>query len=486
MSKLSVPAGGWSTSATGWLLVAVVAPAAVVLLLSPSTRDLHHLTTTAGVALFSVGLLAAVLLHLHWRLTRAETSAWLSAGVALTSLHGLALTTVEWQHPGSGATFYLAISNLLVGALLMLLARLLRSGEPGAGRLDPLGLGLVGGTVLSVGHVATARGDPGGALPPGSTVSCALVLVACGATLALAAERASDLPTWALRRIQAVLVLVFLRQALVLVQPTTTVPRPALQIAELVADVAAAVVVGATALALLRLAIRDEHRMLTALRTRLVDLEAGSRADRERMHEVTGTIAGIASVTELMSSSRELSPADRPDLERMVAQEAARLHRLLQDARPGVPVAVAVEQVLRPLVIGHRAQGHVVHWEPDERWVAVAPDALAQAVSVLLANAARHAPGSPVTIRVSDEPGWVAIRVSDSGPGIDHADVGSLFVWGARGSASPGSGIGLHLARRLLSEGGGRLTYDARHRPGASFVIGVRRARPPLTNGTEP
>lgn len=479
MSRFSAPAGIWSCTATACVAVGVIAPFTGVVILVPGMQRLTRLTPASGMIVFLVCLAAAVLLHLHWRLTRADSTGLLCSAAALLAVQGLTLSAVERRLPSGDMGAYFTAANLTAGLLLVSLTWLLRDFRFAA-RLDPLGVGLSTGALLAAAHLAVAVTDSGWRHPPVLDGVGMVALVACGVGLALGLRHISDLPPWAQLRFQAAVVLLFARQALALTERSSSVNLPVAQVAELVAGFVVAVLLASTSLALLRLGIRDDQRMVGALRTRLADLEEDTRTDRARMHEVMGSIAGIASAAELMSSASGVSADDRPELERMVAHESSRLHRMLHDAHSTRPVTVVLEEVLRPLVVGHRAQGHAVRWEPDDRQVTVAPDALAQAVSVLLANAARHAPGSVIDIRVSDEPGWVAIRVSDSGPGVCAEVAGSLFTWGTRAADSPGSGIGLHLARRLLLEGGGRLIHDPGHRPGASFVIGVRPARPPL------
>ncbi|WP_244931716.1 HAMP domain-containing sensor histidine kinase [Nocardioides sp. W7] len=473
MSKFSVPGGVWSRSATVCTTAVIVAPL-VILALSRGVPGLAQLTASSAPTVNLVGLVASLLLHLHWRLTRTASTAWLCAGVALVSLQGLTVAVIAQRTSVAGVSSYLAAASLVVALLLVLLAWFPPTVR-GPAWLDPLGVGLTLGALVAACHLVVLNGERSWALPPGAGVPSAVVLVASGAALAQALPRRSDLPPWAQVRFQVAIVVSFLWQALALQDESFPLHSDLVLSLGLLSGLVVAVLTSTTSLALLRLGIRDQQRMVSAVRDRLDDLEESTRADRERMHEVMGSIAGIASATELMSSPHVLTAEERPELERMVTHEVARLHRMLHNVHPPRAVDIALDDVLQPLVVGHRAQGNEVRWAPDGRCVSVVPDALAQAVSVLLANAARHAPGSPVEIRVTDEPGWVMIRVTDEGPGVSPSVADAMFDWGARSGTSSGSGIGLHLARRMLVDGTGRLTYDPAHRPGASFVVGVRR-----------
>ena len=102
-------------------------------------------------------------------------------------------------------------------------------------------------------------------------------------------------------------------------------------------------------------------------------------------------------------------------------------------------------------------------------------DDLSEVVHILLANAARHAPGEVTTVTAKVAGDVVEIRVADTGPGIEPWMRGELFQWGTRRPGSPGQGIGLQLGRRLMLEQGGDLRLDSSRR-GAEFVIVVPAA----------
>ncbi len=75
-----------------------------------------------------------------------------------------------------------------------------------------------------------------------------------------------------------------------------------------------------------------------------------------------------------------------------------------------------------------------------------------------LQNASKHAPGTPVTVRVVADDGWLVFSVSDSGPGFDPATV------------AEGSGL-RNLADRLEALGG---HLEIRSAPGHGTTIGGR------------
>ena len=72
-------------------------------------------------------------------------------------------------------------------------------------------------------------------------------------------------------------------------------------------------------------------------------------------------------------------------------------------------------------------------------------------------------------------PGSVAFSVRDHGPGVPREEMEKIFDLFQRGAgalsrATPGTGIGLALARRLAAAMGGRVTLVNRQ-PGAEFAL---------------
>jgi signal transduction histidine kinase len=199
--------------------------------------------------------------------------------------------------------------------------------------------------------------------------------------------------------------------------------------------------------------------------------ETDRRADL--LHEVRATVAGIVlSHRMLRAHCAELPRTDRDRLDQLHDAELGRLERLLVDDPERRVSTVDLIDVLTPVVDTLRLRGHDVHWPGTPACVLGRPDEVAEIVHVLLENAARHAPGRRVDIEVVRRGAWVDLRVSDRGPGVAPEVVSSLFERGTRGHRSPGSGIGLHAARRLSLGMEGRLKLDhSAPGTGATFVL---------------
>lgn len=99
---------------------------------------------------------------------------------------------------------------------------------------------------------------------------------------------------------------------------------------------------------------------------------------------------------------------------------------------------------------------------------------LTQIVNNILFNAIKFtADNSTVTIRISTEKNVCYIRIKDAGKGMDKAQLERIFdpfITG-RNDFSSGTGLGLHIARYLVSLLGGAITADSEPGQGTVFCI---------------
>jgi len=90
------------------------------------------------------------------------------------------------------------------------------------------------------------------------------------------------------------------------------------------------------------------------------------------------------------------------------------------------------------------------------------PVRIRQALANLVVNSIRAMPaGGRVTIRVAAEDDRIRVDVIDTGPGIDPEHLGEVFGRFVKSEDSPGSGLGLSIARGLLRAHGGDLQISA-------------------------
>jgi signal transduction histidine kinase len=237
----------------------------------------------------------------------------------------------------------------------------------------------------------------------------------------------------------------------------------------------------------------ERQRAEEALRLANQELEARVRertdaleqADRRKDqflavlgHELRNPLAPILSAVEVMQSP-QTSPAQHTHVRGVVRRQVQQMTRLIDDlldvgrittdrlvlqfARVDVGgvIAAAIE-TSRPTIDERRhelttdmpAEPLVLHADPAR---------LSQVLSNMLTNAAKYTePGGRIHVAVDAGPDGIAIRVRDTGVGIDPAMLPTIFelfghVEHESGLGSGGLGIGLALARQLVEMHGGRL-----------------------------
>jgi signal transduction histidine kinase len=205
-------------------------------------------------------------------------------------------------------------------------------------------------------------------------------------------------------------------------------------------------------------------------------LEASRREERERLHELRSTIAGLVNGSALLDNPA-LGDDTRRHLCESVHRELERMQRLLTGEHQS-SADIDVDQALQMVLELQRLKGREVELHTDGGTVRARYDALAEAVNILMDNAATHGGcrSSRVDV-VHRDGGTVDITVSDDGRGIAEEQRERIFEWGHRGADSRGQGIGLHVARRLMTEDGGSLRLAEARGPGSSFVISLPAPR---------
>ncbi len=94
--------------------------------------------------------------------------------------------------------------------------------------------------------------------------------------------------------------------------------------------------------------------------------------------------------------------------------------------------------------------------------VSMDPVRVRQALSNLVVNSIRAMPGGGVlTLAVGVDDDRVSVSVADTGPGIDADRIEEVFERFVKSEDSPGSGLGLSIARGLMRAQGGDLAIEA-------------------------
>ncbi|MDA8396488.1 MAG: HAMP domain-containing sensor histidine kinase [Actinomycetota bacterium] len=103
------------------------------------------------------------------------------------------------------------------------------------------------------------------------------------------------------------------------------------------------------------------------------------------------------------------------------------------------------------------------------------PGVLARTIRIVLENAKIHAPGCRVSVVVNAVAGQIAISVSDDGPGLQADEIEKVFEpgWRGQGELAPGEGLGLSIARVLLSHLDGAINALPGINGGACFELRI-------------
>ena len=140
----------------------------------------------------------------------------------------------------------------------------------------------------------------------------------------------------------------------------------------------------------------DREQQRAALRKAIRHVDGAAASAAERDHELANGLAGLAGIAYLLD--RPTVTPDGAELRSAVLSEIARLHGMLAGSgQQGEDPPFDVAGVLSEMAALRRAGGMRVDVDARDGLVAAGGRrAFSQSVANLLANCARHAPGSPV------------------------------------------------------------------------------------------
>lgn len=448
-------------------LAAVVAPMIAVPLVAPDVRQAVEIAGVSGVVTYIAVLFADVLIYLHWRMT-GGAGAWLVMALTLLATQSLALAGFIAADAPSSETHPTRIL-LVQGVVALGLLGIVAAAQRYRLRIDPLLAGAVAGAaVVLLRYLLVAHTDPIHISATSLRLLVGVVLV-IDLLIAVGLFRLTIATPWVRNRLGCAMAFLSIAHAAAYPTPANTV----LSIVTVSMNVLGASVVLWLAIVLVQVSWSDNRAALELLGRRLETVEAEARIGQARLHELRATVGGLAAASRLVHHDSAVSEQHRRRIERMMDDELERLERLLSDRTFGPATPVDLDATIEPIVVRHRTRGYPIAWDPAGLRAIARPDDVAEVVSVLLENAAQHAPGAGASIRTRRTGDVVEIAISDNGPGVSRGLRPKIFEWGQRGLASGGSGIGLNVARQLSTELGGYLRLVESSTPGATFVLGL-------------
>lgn len=189
----------------------------------------------------------------------------------------------------------------------------------------------------------------------------------------------------------------------------------------------------------------DLRTPMTRMRLRVEFLDEGERGEWSRDLDELDRIADSA--IGLVREEVEGGPVETTDLGALTSEVASELKAIGRDVELGRVAAPRVR---------------------------VAPLALKRALRNLMTNAATHGKGASVSVSQSD--GTARVVIEDDGPGIPPSLIDRVFepffrVDPARRQSVPGAGLGLAIAKEIITRQGGNVTIANREGGGLRQVV---------------
>ena len=210
------------------------------------------------------------------------------------------------------------------------------------------------------------------------------------------------------------------------------------------------------------------------------------------VHELRTPLTSIDGHAQLAKRFLTKDPLRAADSLDRIREQSKRMTRLIADLLDRARVSVGALSlevvtfdlgVATAITIGlydHGAVPRITFTTPAPLRIQGDPDRIAQVLSNLLDNAARYsAPDSPIGVALTVVSNEAQIRVTDRGVGVPEDERERIFAPFYRASRTreiPGTGLGLHISRRIAEQHHGRLWLESTSESGSVFVLALPMA----------
>ena len=238
-------------------------------------------------------------------------------------------------------------------------------------------------------------------------------------------------------------------------------------------------------------------RAMNYLAEQLNNLEQSRRQLLANLvHELGRPLGALRSAIQALGNGAWKDPDLLNDLTRGMDQETSQLAQLVDELAQLHNQSLGVMELDRqPLEISQWLPPVLSPWQQSAlekhlRWseeipdqlptIQADPNRLAQVLGNLISNAIKYTPvGGDLTISAGADSQWLWIKVKDTGPGIAPEEQEKIFNPYYRGEQGrrirQGMGLGLSIARDLVSAHGGRLELESTPGFGSSFIVKLPR-----------
>ena len=244
----------------------------------------------------------------------------------------------------------------------------------------------------------------------------------------------------------------------------------------------------------------DENRM-SALETRFMDFFKASalfseqiQTEKDRIktliadiyHQTKTPIANLLLYSELLEE-QELSDQAREMAEALHGQteklhfligslvKLSRLENGILTLHPKMePIAPMLDRLAGQFGARAKEKGLLLEIGETDVWAQIDPKWTLEALGNLVDNALKYTETGTVRVSVMEYQLFVRIDVEDTGIGIREEDMAGIFARFYRGEAvreSEGVGLGLYLARQIVTQEGGYLKAEAVPGGGSRFSM---------------
>jgi signal transduction histidine kinase len=217
-------------------------------------------------------------------------------------------------------------------------------------------------------------------------------------------------------------------------------------------------------------------------------------------HELRTPLTSIRAFSEILNDNPRLDEGERAKFLGIIVKESERLTRLINQVLDLAKIesgaaewhsseidmrevledsATAVSQLFK-----ERKIDLTVELPQKVPGIVADRDRLMQVMLNLLSNAAKFSGRAPrvVAVSLAQQGGFLRVEVSDNGIGISAADQEVIFekfrqVGDTLTGKPQGSGLGLHISRRIIEHFGGLMWVTSRPGEGACFTFTLPLAR---------